>query len=720
MELSELPTGTQKPALTFRHFPTTWQAVLWRNWGIVPIERLAVALNCQPQNLLQAGSLMGLQADDSLCALWLKRGYQTIIRQNWHLLSYKQLLTILDWTPAKLEYILREDDFLWHKMGNFKPEVTPPQYGELTAAQAAQTARLKQWHEECNAKLPSLAEKPFAFLNQSFTEGTSSVQANAGLRMIYSYSALYGDPLMDSEADPYPDQLLADYAASGVNAVWMQAILYTLVPWFGNSEYSQDCEKRLANLRILAQRMAKYGLKLILYINEPRGMPDAFFKMHPDWRGAKAANNDLYALCTSNPAVLQQLSKGVETLFRKVPELGGLFCITMSENLTNCFSKTSSGQIPSCPLCAKRTHADVIIEVLQALESGAHRANPAAEVIAWSWAWSPDWDEEVVSRLPAKVKLMMVSESYLETDCCGGIKGQVLDYSISKPGPGPAFTRLAAKACKAGVPVIAKVQLNNTWENSAVPYIPVPGLVQEHLAKLRALGVQDFMVSWTLGGYPGGNIPLLDKSKEVLAAEKYGSAASEILKACSFFDKGFRFFPFHFTGQIYLAPQNYGPVNLLFAEETGYKATMIGFPYDDLDSWTGGGFYPEDRFEEAFARLSELWQVGLNILKQAAAQVPAEKQANYRDLLSVAEACSCHFLSTWLQIMFVRRRKTGDRGGMLTALTGELEQAQTLLDLFRQDSRIGFEASNHYYYNENTLKEKIFNCRYLMENLQIP
>lgn len=652
------------------------------------------------------------------CALWLKRGYQTIIRQNWHLLSYQQLLTVLDWTPAKLDYILREDDFLWHKLGHFKPEVTPPQYSELTADQAAQTACLKQWHEECNEKLSPRVEKPFAFVNKSFAGGASPVQVKDGLRMIYSYSALYGDPLMDSEADPYPDQLLADYAASGINAVWMQAVLYTLVPWFGDSEYSKDYEKRLANLRILAQRMAKYGLKLILYLNEPRGMPDAFFKMHPDWRGAKHVYNDIYALCTSNPAVLEQLSKGIETLFRKVPELGGLFCITMSENLTNCFSGTAQGKLPSCPLCAKRSRADVIVEVLQALESGAHRANPAAEVIAYSWGWLPDWDEEIVARLPPGVKLLMVSESFLETDCCGGIKGEVIDYSISKPGPGPAFTRLAAQARNAGVPVIAKVQLNNTWENSAVPYIPVPGLVEEHLNNLRALGVRDFMVTWTLGGYPGGNIPLLDKSKEALAAEKYGSAASEVLRACSFFDKGFRYFPFHYTAQIYLAPQNYGPVNLLFAEETGYKATMVGFPYDDLASWTGNGFYPEDRFEEAFARLSELWQVGLNILKQAAPQVPAEKQANYQDLLTVAEACSCHFLSTWLQIMFIRRRKKGDRCGMLAALAGELEQAQTLLELFRKDSRIGFEATNHYYYNENTLKEKIFNCKYLMEKLQ--
>ena len=172
MKISDLPTGKQKPALSFPHFPTTWQAVLWRNWGVVPIERIAAALSCQPQELLQAGEALGLEKDESHCHLWLKRGYQTIIRQNWHLLSYEQLLTILDWTPDKLEYILREDDFLWTKLGNLKPELTPPKYAGLTAAQAAQTALLKQWHDECKAKLPPLLEHPFAFLTKPLAAET--------------------------------------------------------------------------------------------------------------------------------------------------------------------------------------------------------------------------------------------------------------------------------------------------------------------------------------------------------------------------------------------------------------------------------------------------------------------------------------------------------------------------------------------------------------------
>ena len=196
--------------------------------------------------------------------------------------------------------------------------------------------------------------------------------------------------------------------------------------------------------------------------------------------------------------------------------------------------------------------------------------------------------------------------------------------------------------------------------------------------------------------------------------KKFGSAAKKITEACSCFDRAFRYFPLNGTAQLYTAPQNFGPVNTLFIRETGYTATMIGFPYDDIKTWRG--IYPEQPFAEAFQMLSELWQKGVNLLKEAEKFVPAEKKSRYADLLSVAEACSCHFFSTWLQIVFTQHRKKRDFSGMTAALQGELAQAELLLKICRKDSRIGFEASNHYYYNENTLLEKIFNCRHLINS----
>jgi hypothetical protein len=49
-------------------------------------------------------------------------------------------------------------------------------------------------------------------------------------RYVYSYFALYGDPLMEPERDPFPDAYLERLARCGVNGVWMQAVLNTLAP----------------------------------------------------------------------------------------------------------------------------------------------------------------------------------------------------------------------------------------------------------------------------------------------------------------------------------------------------------------------------------------------------------------------------------------------------------------------------------------------------------
>jgi hypothetical protein len=49
-------------------------------------------------------------------------------------------------------------------------------------------------------------------------------------RFLYSYFALYGDPLMDLKAAGLPDGYLDRAAASGMNGIWIQGILNTLAP----------------------------------------------------------------------------------------------------------------------------------------------------------------------------------------------------------------------------------------------------------------------------------------------------------------------------------------------------------------------------------------------------------------------------------------------------------------------------------------------------------
>ncbi len=711
MNITDLPMGSAPEALEFAHFPARWQAVVWRNFNLVAPERIALTLQTTLDNIEAAARQMGLKRNDADLPQWAERGYLTIIRRNWDLLPYEQLLVLLDWDADKLAFVLKEDDFMWVKMGQLKPVCAPVFYRELTAAEVEATSQLRDTVEKHFGVFPVASDYPFAFLQRYGEAGSRPRRRDDfGLKLIYSYSAVYGDPLWDESIDPYPENLLKDYAAAGVNAVWLQGTLYTLVPWLGEEQpFSAGWQRRVENLRKLVKRAAKHGIAIYLYMNEPRNMPEKFFLDRPEWRGIKDLTTDDYAMCTSHAPVLAALENGMERLFRLVPGLGGVFTITMSENLTHCLSRRGETE---CPVCAKRGHAEIVAEVNRVILSGVKKGNPQARVLAWSWAWQPPWDLDVVARLPKDITVMAVSETAKETDCLG-IKGSVNDYSISKPGPGPIASRIWQSARQRGLKTIAKVQFNSTWELSSVPYIPVPGLVTQHLRNLREAGVTDLMLSWTLGGYPGGNLDLISCPPEQLAPEKFGEqAAPAVLNAWAAFDRAFAYFPLNGTAQLYNAPQNFGPMSLWWEHLTGRRATMIGFPYDALDNWRGN-FYPEEIFEEAFRRLSEGWADGLDTLRGAGKGLTGEYLYNYRDLFNVAEAAYCHFRSTYLQICFVRRRNAGELYSLVPLIEEEIELAKRLYQVIRRDSRIGFEASNHYFYVENDLKEKILNCERL-------
>ena len=60
------------------------------------------------------------------------------------------------------------------------------------------------------------------------------------------------------------------------------------------------------------------------------------------------------------------------------------------------------------------------------------------------------------------------------------------------------------------------------------------------------------------------------------------------------------------------------------------------------------------------------------------------------------------------------RNKGGIRGELAAIVKEELELAKKLHEIARRDSRIGFEASNHYYYSLNDLREKVLNCESIL------
>lgn len=874
--LKQFPVHMDKQPLELSHFPTRLHAVVWRNWGFVPIQRLAQLLEAEEEQIVALAVAMGLEPNPFVDKLWLERGFITIIRANWHLLPYEQLLELLDWTPEKLAFALKEDDFLWHKLGRLKPNVEPVRYKPMTEEERVRTAKWRQLLERhFPLSKPDRAEKPFGFLeafaesNQtreqqantvfssissstaippqldelvldsswtivchgegrprvfaerfadkhaanwgirlSVIEQTSQVGAAVtrgpflhlliepsqellseshrlemseaeiriiavdeggilrglqwlaaemerrgaprvqkgvvhrktrfDLRFIYSYFAVYGDPLLDPALDPYPEKLLERLSELGVNGVWLQSILYQLVPWEAAPHVSAGWEKRIEGLRNLVDKAADYGIGVYLYYNEPRAMPLSFFDDRPDWRGHTDGAHA--ALCTSHPEVQRFLREGTERLFRDVPGLAGLFTITMSENMTNCYSRAPKGET-NCPRCAKRQVQEVVAEVNGLIAEGARSASPDARILPWTWGWTAGygWTQEQVRdgirRLPDGVSLMCVSEDELETNI-GGVRGMLKDYSMSQIGPSEKSIDSWRTAHERGLSAVAKVQLNNTWESASIPFLPVPDLITEHLERLRDSGVTGLMLSWTLGGYPSFNLELAarhyweqdcrETTEEELMQRRFGMQAGEwIARAGRQFSAAFREFPFHIS-VAYTAPQNMGPANLLFADPTGYRATMVGYPYDGLDNWRG--IYPEEVLERQFELLTDGWRAGLELLQDLENEPEERKRQEAIRFRQVAEAAYCHFRSAFLQIAFVRSRNVWNGDGneaerqaakarMLRLIEEEITLARRLHELVQLDSRIGYEASNHYFYTSRDLQEKVLNCLHVRDKL---
>ena len=752
---AELPVGSHPPALSVSHFPSRLHAFVWRNWGLVAPQRLAKVVGGSVDDVRRIATSMGLPGDPVVSTEMRQRGYITIVRRNWHLLPYEQLLDLLGMMPEELGHALREDDFLFIKLGSLKPRCEPISYRPPDAPARRRAAEIKQLVERRfpDLQLPA-EEKRFAFIErlsrpQQTERGSSSGEASrhdatdgtaangvsddrpAGerLRLIYSYFGSYGDPLVDASLDPYPDGLLQRLARMGVNGVWLHVVLRQLAPGGTDfPEFGVGHERRLANLRRLVARARRYGIGVYLYLNEPRAMPADFFERHPGVAGVREGG--FAAMCTSTPSVRRWLSDSLAYVFEKVPELGGVFTITASENLTHCASHFRHS---ACPRCGGRDPAEIVAEVVATVAKGVHRSAPQARVIAWDWGWNRHGDaSQTIARLPDDVELMSVSE-WAKPFQRGGVAGRVGEYSISVVGPGPRATRHWALAKQRGLRALAKVQLNNTWELSAVPYLPVLDLVAQHCANLRQADVDGMMLSWTLGGYPSPNLEVAhrfdvqpnataDRVLDALAAQRYGKLATATARrAWRQFSEAFQQFPFD-GAVLYRGPQQFGPANLLYIEPTGYRSTMIGFPYDDVDGWRGR--YPAEVLAEQFDRVANGWQKGIETLEAMLETVPKEKRAEAESDLRLARAAGLHFASAGNQVRFFLARNRwlaeDTPRDVREALGAELRRlldreaanAHALYALARRDSRIGFEASNHYYYVPLDLVEKVIHCQY--------
>ncbi len=698
-----LPEIRNVPALP-AHFPTRWQAVIFRNYGLIPTLNIANAIGADQKTVKKEAARLGLN-EIEYDPEWFSRGYATIVRANWHLLAYNDLQTLLGTSEEELAFSLKEDDFLDVKLGCFKPNVQTPRYAPLTDEEKAKTEEIGKWVKE--SRLPRKT-KYFDF----YTKGISpkeNVSQSGGERIIYSYAAPYGDIFLNGDFSGYSDELLKKLQKAGVNGVWMQGLLSQLSPYPFAPRLSEGYEIRRNNLKKLIEKLNKFGVKLYLYFNEPRCL--SIEEIPARLKGTTDGN--YAALCSSKQETWDYLYNATFDLMKEIPDLGGIMTITMSENLTHCKSK----YVCTCENC-KNTGAETFAaKVNNVMLKAVRDAGSQANVIANLWGWDHflKWTSEQVARgielLDKDIAVLCVSETEMKL-CRGGVDVTVGDYTLA--GKESERTKRCFEiAKKTGHRVLAKIQVNNSWECSAVPYIPVFDLFTRHIKELQADGASGYMLSWTVGGYPSLGLslaselisnPSLDISQWY--KKTFGEQAEEVRKSVKLFCDAFEELPFHVMS-IYQGNFQMGAGNFWYKEETGLEATMVGYPYDDIERWRGG--YPLDVFISQLQKLSDGFECGVKTLERL------NQTPEVQEILVMAKVCQIHFRSTLLQTWFNIKRKDEkkNKSEILALIDEETRLVKELYAITQADARIGFEASNHYYYYENSLLEKLLNLKML-------
>ncbi|MDY2880672.1 MAG: hypothetical protein SOT34_07035 [Candidatus Borkfalkiaceae bacterium] len=699
-----------------QNFPTKWQAVIFRNYGFVRGERIAAVLGCDGETVRREAKRLGLaEEEEATVAVWEKRGYITIIRNNWFLLPYGQMETLLGVTEEKLEFLLANEDFLSLKLGGFKPQCEEVKYLPLNGEEERETEELRKTILSCGGS--GRERRAFDFFGGFSGKGGERTPPHAdGARVVHGYLTPCGDPFSVGSEDYLPDVLLGEYARQGVNGLWFHGLLSALSPYPFDEEASRGYQSRRKELKNLIARCRKYGIRVYLYLNEPRGLPKNKIGRYRKLIGR--TEGELAGLCIERKEVEEYLYGAVKDLLTEVRGLGGIMTITMSENLTHCNYRPQN----NCPVCRNVPPEASAAKVNNIFMRAVRDSGTDCELIANLWGWSSfmGWTEEQTMRgielLDRDVSVLCVSEYDLGI-VKGGIESRIIDYSIGNPGPSEISRKIFEKAGAEGHKVYAKIQINNSWECSAVPYMPVYDLVFEHVRRLKELGVRDYFLTWTLGGFPSPATGLVDGllregnsfRLDGWYRETFGKNGEAVQSAARYFSEGLKEYPFSIDS-LYFSPKTLGPANLWSLTPDEKQSCMVCYSYDDYEKWISP--YPYEVYVTQYKKLLSLWEKGTEILEKI-----GEEEAG--ETLLYAKAAYLHFKSDLLQTEFSRCKRDvpGNAAEIRRILKEEEEIVFRLLGIVGKAPAVGFETSNHYFYTERNLAEKIVNVRKIGKRL---
>lgn len=532
--------------------------------------------------------------------------------------------------------------------------------------------------------------------------------------------------------EAYTDAELKSIAESGFNAVWVHALLHNIVRTPDFPELGADAAEHQRRLNTLIERAAKHGLKIFLYMQPPRALPEdhAVFRNHPEIAGQReelqgcdySETVAVRAMCTSTEPVKKYLYNAAAELARQLPGLGGIIMITASEYPAHCWSRrgrmlTAEGgweftQI-GCPRCSERKPWEVVNELIQLVRDGIRSESAAMKIIAWNWSWTmyepaPCWN--IISNLPTDVIMMADFERGGKRTILG--KERIMDeYSLGYAGPSEQFTESWELAANRGLQVMAKLQIGTTHELATVPNLPIIGNIYRKAVNARRMKLTGFMGTWNFGNLITANTAALnffladdipndpEQALNDFAASYFpGSDTAKVAEGWDKFAEAMNSYPFSIPF-LYVGPTNYACI--LPMEPAPLTAKPVGRSWlldergDDLAPALSG--YTIEEVVEGFTRLTEVWSQGVELLAQGlknCASPHAKAELDNARVCGLLFTSALHFCRA-----FALRRDWSDTllPQYREIISAELDNLKKLLPLVENDPRFGYHIEAHGY-----------------------
>ena len=575
-------------------------------------------------------------------------------------------------------------------------------------------------------------------------------------RILRSFFAPYYRIELLDDIAYYPDEYLNRLAHHRINGIWLHLKLRDIVPSRVFPEFGEEVEPPLTRLRNLAQRAGRYGIRVFVYLNEPRNLPRGhpFWEKYPHLQGAPSSSfmddePTTFAMCTSQPQVLEFLKDSSQRLFEEVPNLGGVFLITASEHHTHCFShvQANSGGPPyeqvQCPRCCQRRPGEVVVEVIEAICQGIHSAAPKAKVIVWNWSWEGLYGREaareIIQALPDDCMLMLDFERGDQKTILG--KDVPIDeYALSFVGPSQRFQQSNDVAGDRNLPVYAKLQFVSTHELPNTPYLPLPGVVYDKLARLQDTGANGMLGCWIFGNYPGlitdlaGRLylePFAIDKEDVLAelAERYFAPAAvpNVLEAWDCFAQAWAFYPFNIP-LLYTGPHVKGPAFPWYLEPI-HKPVPANWRDNQAPGDNLLGIIPDQDvlwLDRALGELLNTWTRGLQALESAFEKLPSPTREQYQEY-GLARCIYHQMTSLRNTVRFYVEREfllrspdQAERRAILSRLRDyikdELANAEGCRPYVEADSRLGWHSECFaYQFTPEEIDQRVAQLREMAE-----